>query len=267
MVDALCLYLRFVGASIRSQMQYRASFIMLAIGHFFGTGVEFLALWALFDRFGSLQGWTLAEIAFFYGAVNVAFATAESLARSFDNFGDLIKSGEFDRILLRPRSAALQVAGREAQLMRIGRFTQGLVVLLWSAAALGVRWTVPRVALLVASLAGGACLFIGLFVLQATMAFWTTETLEIWNTVTYGGVETAQFPISVYRPWFRAFFIFAVPLATVTYFPALPILGRADVLGSPVWFQWLSPLVGVAFLVVALQVWRLGVRHYHSTGS
>jgi len=267
MIDALCLYLRLLGASIRSQMQYRASFVMLSIGHFLGTGVEFLALWALFDRFGTLRGWTLAEVAFFYGAVNVAFASSESLARSFDTFGDLIRSGEFDRILLRPRSSALQVAGREAQLMRIGRFAQGAIVLLWAAAALGVRWTAPRVALLVASLVGGTCLFIGLLVLQATMAFWTTETLEIWNTVTYGGVETAQFPISIYRPWFRAVFTFIVPLAAVTYYPSLPILGRADALGSPVWFQCLSPLIGVGFLILALQVWRLGVRHYHSTGS
>lgn len=264
---AIGLYLRYVGASIRGQMQYRASFIMLAVGTFLSTGIEFLALWALFDRFGSLRGWGLAEIAFLYGGINVAFATAEGLARSFDTFGDLIKSGEFDRILLRPRSAALQVAGREAQLMRVGRLTQGLVVLVWAAAALGVRWTLPRIALAIASVVGGTCLFVGLFVLQATMAFWTTETLEIWNTVTYGGVETAQFPISVYRPWFRAIFTFIVPLAAVTYFPALPIMGRADVLGSPVWFRWLAPLIGVAFLAAALQVWGIGVRHYHSTGS
>jgi len=267
MIDAVRLYLHLLSASIRSQMQYRASFVMLAIGHFASTAIDFLALWALFDRFGSLRGWTLPEIAFFYGTVNLAFAAAESLGRSFDEFGGLIKSGEFDRILLRPRSAALQVAGREAQLMRIGRFSQGLVVLSWAAAVLGVRWTAPRIALLVASLVGGTCLFIGLFVLQATMAFWTTETLEIWNTVTYGGVETAQYPISVYRPWFRRFFTFVVPLATVTYYPALPILGHVDALGAPSWFQWLSPLVGVGFLALALQIWRLGVRHYRSTGS
>ena len=196
-----------------------------------------------------------------------AFASAESVARGFDIFGDLVRSGDFDRFMLRPRSTALKVAGHQVQLMRIGRLSQGLIVLLWATTALGVRWTAPRVVLLIASVLGGTCLFVGLFVLQATMAFWTTETLEIWNTVTYGGVETAQFPISIYRPWFRGIFTFVVPLAAVTYFPALPILGRADVLGSPVWFQWAAPLIGVAFLVAALQVWRIGVRHYHSTGS
>ena len=114
---------------------------------------------------------------------------------------------------------------------------------------------------------GGTCLFSGLFVLQATLAFWTIDTLEIMNTVTYGGVETTQYPLSIYRGWFRRFFTFVVPLACVNYFPALAILDRPDPLGTPLWFQWLSPALGGLFLVVALQIWKLGVRHYRSTGS
>jgi len=96
----------------------------------------------------------------------------------------------------------------------------------------------------------------------------TTETLEIFNTVTYGGTETAQYPLSIYKGWFRRFFTFVVPLACISYFPALAILGRDDpVAGSPVWFRWAAPLVGVVFFVISLQVWKVGVRHYRSTGS
>jgi ABC-2 type transport system permease protein len=87
------------------------------------------------------------------------------------------------------------------------------------------------------------------------------------NTVTYGGVETAQYPLTVYRPWFRQFFTWAVPLACAAYFPAHAILGRPDVLGTPPLWHWLSPLVGFLFLLITLQVWRLGVRKYRSTGS
>lgn len=151
--------------------------------------------------------------------------------------------------------------------MRIGRFTQGLIVLIWAACALHVAWTPAKVALAIAAMLGGSCIFSGIFVLQATMAFWTVETLEIANTVTYGGVEAAQFPLTVYKPWFRRFFTFVIPLATINYFPAHAILGRRDVLGTPAVVHWAAPLVGVAFLFVCLQVWRLGIRHYASTGS
>lgn len=268
MVNALRLYVRYASISIRSQMQYRASFVMLTFGHFVITGIEILAIWALFARFKSLRGWHLAEVALLYGLVHVAFALAEGVGRGFDLFPGTVRTGEFDRLLLRPVSTAFQVAAREIQLMRVGRLAQGLVVLLWAARALEVHWSVDRVALAGFTVLGGACLFVGLFVIQATLAFWTTESLEAMNTVTYGGVETSQLPLSIYRPWFRRFFTFVVPLACVSYFPALAILGRDDVhLGSPAWFRWSAPVVGVLFLVMALQVWRFGVRHYRSTGS
>ena len=268
MLDAIRLYFRYAGISVRGQMQYRASFLMQALGHFLTTCIEILGIWVLFDRFGSLRDWQLAEVALFYGLINVAFALSECFGRGFDTFANMVKSGDFDRLLLRPRSAALQVAAREIQLFRVGRFAQGLIVLIWSAAALNVHWTLARVALTVFAVVGGACMFVGLFVLQATLAFWTTETLEMMNTVTYGGGETGQYPIAIYRPWFRKFFTFVVPLACISYFPALAILDRTDrVDASGAWFHWWAPLIGVLFLAVSFQIWRFGVRHYRSTGS
>jgi len=267
MFDGLSLYGRYVAASIRSQMQYRASFIMLTLGHLVATGTEFLALWALFERFGLIAGWTLPEVALFYGLASVSFAISEGVARGFDMFAPMVKRGDFDRILLRPRSTILQIGASEVQLMRIGRFGQGLIVLLWSASALNVTWTLARILLLLWTLCCGAALFSGLFVLQATSAFWTTESLEVWNTLTYGGVETAKFPLSLYEDWFRKFFTYIIPLAAVTYFPALAILDKTDPLGTSRLFQSAIPLGGMVFLGVALLLWQVGVRHYHSTGS
>ena len=264
---AVKLYLRYIAISIHSQMQYKASFLMLSLGQFLVTGIEFLSVWLLFERFGSLQGWTLAEVALFYGTVNVAFSFADAAARGFDLFGNMVKSGDFDRLLLRPRSTALQLAGQELTLRRVGRLLQGLAVLWWAASSLRIAWSVPKVLLLLVTVFGGACLFYGIIVLQATLAFWTTESLEIVNTVTYGGVQTTQYPLTIYRGWFQRFFIYGIPLACVSYFPLLAVLGRPDPLGAPVVFQWLSPLVGIAFLAASLQVWNLGVRHYTSTGS
>lgn len=267
MRHALRLYGRYLGISLRAQMQYRASFIMMTVGHLLTTGAEFAAVWALFARFGQIKGWTLPEAALFYGMINIAFALAEGWARGFDLFAGIVRSGAFDRLLLRPISTLVQIAGSELQLMRLGRLLQGLVVLLWSSMTLEIAWTLPKVALLIVAVLGGACLFAGLFVVQATICFWTVESIEIMNTVTYGGVEAAQFPVTIYRQGFRKFFTYGVPLAAVTYFPATAILGRQDPLGSSRLFQYLSPVIGVAFLLLATQVWRIGVRHYRSTGS
>lgn len=267
MRDAWQLYWCYVAASIRSQLQHRASTIMLAFGQFVAIGVEFGAMWALFDRFGSVAGWTLPEVALLYGMANTSFAISEAFARGFDVFDQQVRSGDLDRLLLRPRSTALQVAASEVQLGRAGRFLTGLTVLLWSASTLGAAWGPLELVLLLAAIASGVCIFSGLFVLQATMCFWTIEGLEIANTVTYGGVETTQFPLSIYDNWLKVLFVYVIPLGCMGYFPALALLDRPDPIGAPTWLPWASPLVGLAFLVVCLQIWRLGIRRYQSTGS
>ena len=240
---------------------------MQTLGHFLANGTEFLAIWALFSRFGNLKGWQLAEVAFFYATVHLAFAIADSLTRGFGRVAELIKMGDFDRLLLRPRSTVLQLLGYELTLRRFGRFCQALVILVAAGLSLGVAWSAGKFALLLFTVLGAVCLFVGLWVLQATLASWSTESLEILNTVTYGGVETAQYPLPIYLPWFRKFFTFVIPLACVNYFPVLPIIGKSDVLGSPPWLQKAAPLAGVLFLFIAMRVWRLGLRRYSSTGS
>ena len=266
-LDSVRLYSRYVGISLRSQMQYRVSFLAQSLGNFIITSLEFLGFVALFQRFGQIQGWTLPQMGLFYGMISVAFAIAEAVPRGFDIFGRLIKAGDFDRILVRPRSAAFQVLAQEFQLMRIGRLTQGLFVLLWSAVRLNLDWTLGHVTLLLCAIGGGACLFSGLFIFQATLCFWTTESIEIVNCTTYGGVEAAQFPLTIYRPWFRAIFSFVIPLATINYFPAQVLLNLDDALGSTRLIQWLSPLAGVLFLWICLRFWNFGVKHYRSTGN
>lgn len=267
MLNAVRLYARYIGVSIRGQMQYRASFLMQTFGQFIVNIVDFVAIWALFARFGTLGGWTLPEAAVLYGLVHTQWGFADATGQGLDAFGTIVKSGDFDRLLLRPRTALLQLAGQELTLRRIGRIAQGAVVLIWGLWMLDIEWTAAKVALLLLTFMGGWCLFSGLLVLQATMCFWTTETLEIMNAFTYGGCETGRCPMNIFGWKFRTFFTFVVPLACVTYFPACAILDKPILFGYPGWFPWISPLLGCVFLTVAVRVWRFGVRHYQSTGS
>lgn len=266
-MNALRLYLRYAGVSIRSQLQYRASLAMQTIGAFLVTGVEILAVWALFDRFGNVRGWTLPELALFYGMMSIAWALCDALGRGLEVFGTLVKEGEVDRLLLRPRRVVLQLLGHELTIRRAGRLAQGSLVLAYALSSPAVALTAPKLVLLAGAIAGAVCTFLGLLLLQATSAFWTIESLEVWNAFTYGGLTMGQYPLPIYRAWFRALFLYAIPLGAVCYLPGVAILGRPDPLGTPAVVQWLAPLAGPAFLLLSLAAWRVGVRHYRSTGS
>ena len=268
LVNGLQLYVRLVSQSIRAQLQYRVSFVLMALGSFVVTAVEAVGVWALFDRFGMLGQWTLPQVAFLFGLVQCVFAFTEALTRGFDVFGtEFIRTGNFDRVLLRPRTTILQLAGFQFQIHRVGRFLLGLAVLAWAVWALDVHWTWGRFAASAFAFAGGVAFFAGMFIVQASICFWAIESLELMNTLTYGGVETARYPLAVYRRWFRRFFTFVVPLGCISYFPAVYVFGIDDPLGSTPALQALAPLAGFAFLGASLLFWRLGIRHYTSTGS
>ncbi|BEP50925.1 ABC transporter permease [Variovorax sp. V116] len=267
-MGSLPLFFRLMAASISGQARYPVSALLLTLGQFLGTGIEAVAVWALFHRFGEVQGWAIGEVALFYGLVNCMFAIADALGRGFDVLGtEFLRTGTFDRLLLRPRPLALQLMGHDVRISRLGRLLQGLSVLVFATVQADIAWTPGAVAIFLFALAGGIALFLGILVLQGTLSFWTVESLEIANVLTYGGVQAAQYPLALYAQWFRRVLTFIVPLACVAYYPALVILGKPDPLGAPAWVGMVSPLAGFAFLAAAFGAWRIGLRHYASTGS
>lgn len=258
----LSLYAKLIGMTIKSQMEYKLSFVLMSLGHFLITFIEFIGMYALFLRFDQINGWTIYEVACFYGLVNASFAIAEALGRGFDTFHVHVRKGTFDRFLLRPRNISLQIMSSEIQLMRVGRMLQGLIVLVWGLSNLENRLGFGDYLLLIYALICAVFFFMGLMIFQATMSFWSIESLEIMNAFTYGGVQTAQYPMDIYKEWFQKIFIFLIPIGSVTYFPLVAILkNNSYTLGL------LMPLLGFVFFGAGLLAFKIGTRYYCSTGS
>jgi len=267
-MNAASLYLRCAMASIHGQLQYPGTLLSIGIGNLMATATAFVGLWARFDRFGEIQGFVFSEIVLFYGFVQGAFAVASMTTRGFEVFGtEFLRRGDFDRVLLRPRSTVLQLFGHELRLSKAGRLVQGACAFGAAIALLPRSLTIVDTALLAFAFTGAVALFGGLLVIQATLSFWTIESLEALNALTYGGVEAAQYPLSVYQAALRRILFYAVPLAAVTYHPLLIVLRHPDPLGGPAWLGYVSPLLGWAFFVAAIGLWGVGVRRYTSTGS
>jgi len=256
------LWLRYVGILLRSQMQYRASAVMLFIGQFLVTLTSFLGIYLLFERFGSVAGWTFYEVALFYSVVTLSFSVTEMTFRGFDIFSRLIRTGDFDRLMLRPRGLELQVLGSQFEWTRMGRMLQGAIVGVIAIRGLDIPWNAWRMATLALAILGGVAVFAGIFILTSTMCFWTIQGLEVANLLTDGGRQMGQYPLTIYRDAFRRFFTYIIPFSLVNYIPLQYVLARG---GSPL--AILAPLGAVFFLIPCVLVWRIGVRHYKSTGS
>jgi len=258
------LFLGYLSILFRSQMQYKTSFWLLTAGQFFIPFTTFAGIWFLFDRFGTLQGWEFYEVAICFAVIHMAFAISECFARGFDSFSSLVVSGDFDRLLVRPRSTVLQVLGSRFEFTRIGRLVQSLIVLIWAVVNVSLDWTPLKLITLILMVISGTVIFAGILILAATMCFWTVQGLEVVNILTNGGRELAQYPLQIYERWVVRLFTFVIPFGCINYLPLLYILGRTD--GHDLLYA-LTPLAGLLFFIPCLFVWQFGVRHYRSTGS
>ncbi|TNJ58047.1 hypothetical protein FE784_38150 [Paenibacillus hemerocallicola] len=258
------LYFNYLLILFKSQMQYRASFWLLSLGQFFVPFSVFAGLYFLFERFGQIQGWSFYEVALSFGIIHMAFAISECFARGFDAFSSLVAGGDFDRLLVRPRSTVVQVMGSKFEFTRIGRLAQSLIVLVWAIASLPIEWTAVKIVTLLLMIVSGVFIFTGIFMLAATLCFWTIQGLEVANIFTDGGREMAQYPLNIYQKWVTRFFTFVIPFGCVNYLPLLHLLDKTEGSGIP---YMLAPIAGILFLIPCLLVWQIGVRHYRSTGS
>ena len=267
--EYLGLYRRLIGARVRSQMQYKFSFAADLVSTFLGTFAEFGAIAIFYLNFPAIGGWTLGEVAILYGMSAISFSLAELVVSGFDNFPLVIRQGDFDKVLIRPLPSFFQVLASEITLRRLGRLSQGVLALGLAVTLTDVQatWTVVHWLALSFFAVGGSLFFSGLLIIGATFSFWTVESLEVMNILTYGGTEMTSYPMHIYQGWLRRFFTYVVPMAFVNYYPALWLLGKPDPMGLPPWTAWLSLPVCGALFAISIAFWHFGVRHYSSTGS
>lgn len=249
---------------LKSQLIYKWSFLLLCVGQFFVPFFVFIGVILLFERFESIAGWDFYEVGILYGSTHLSFAITECFVRGFDSFSGLVVSGDFDRLLVRPLPTSVQVLGSKLEFTRIGRMIQGLVVLCLVLSRGTISWTLLKAFTLLAMIIGGIGIFTGLFIVFATLAFWTVEGLEIANIFTDGGRELTQYPLTVYAKPVAQFFTYVVPFAFVNYKPLMYLLDKGPYTSDVYAFL---PLIGLLFIIPSLVFWSYGVRHYRSTGS
>ncbi|MEI7035011.1 ABC transporter permease [Streptomyces pratensis] len=267
LLEGLRAYGLIVAMWVRSTMAYRASFAMTAFGNLAVTAFDFVTILLMFTHVDALGGYTLPEIALLYGVSATAFGLCDLLLGSMDRVGRRVRDGTMDTLLVRPVPVLAQVAADRFALRRLGRITQGLVVLGYALMSLDIVWTPVKVVMMPLMVLSGAAVFGAVFVAGAAFQFVVQDASEVQNSFTYGGTTLLQYPPTVFAKDLVRGVTFVVPLAFVSWLPALYVLGRDYPLDLPHWVAFLPPLVAAGCWALAGLAWRAGLRAYRSTGS
>jgi len=256
------LYLKFISMHIKSQMQYKVSFLLTTLGQFLVSFSALLGVYFMFSRFNVVDGFTFEQALLCFAVILMSFSIAEMLGRGFDVFPQMIGNGEFDRALTRPRSVIFQVLAWKMDFSRLGRLAQAVIIFCYAIPESGVNWTADKILTLCLMVVCGSLIFFALFIIYAAFSFFTIEGLEFMNILTDGAREFGRYPFSVYGKNILKFLTYVVPLALFQYYPLLYILEIKTNI-----FYMFTPVIGLLFFIPSYAFFRFGLSKYKSTGS
>ena len=266
-MNTIRLYLHSMRMLMKSQMQYPVSFFLQTAAQLVMEGGEMLAVILLVDRFERLNQWGPGDLYFFFGMMSVTFYVTEFLGRGITgNFPYLIRTGQLDAFLARPRGVLTQVLCSAVDPRRMACIAVGITALALGSRLSGIQWTAARALLLAEAIVCGGILTLGLFLIEAIFCIYSVKSVELVNALTYGGRSACEYPIDTYPRPLRVLFTVIAPFALTLHVPGSVILGK-PLFGWPEWAAFVSPLAGIAVFAVIRACFGRAMRHYASTGS
>lgn len=266
-VLALRTYVLLAWTWCRAVAQYPMALSLFTFGVTLASLAEMGAVVVVFGHAGTLAGFSMHEGLLVYALAAFAFGGAQFLMGSVDRLGEHIRTGSFDTMLVRPVSPLIQLAADQFSPRRLGKVVPALIVLVFALVMCDIDWTLGRALMVPALLASGVVVCSSVWLLSGCLQFFAADAREAANSVTYGGQALTEYPIAIYGRGLVRSVTFVLPLAFVSWQPALYLLDRPDPTGLPEVLRFLGPLVAVVLALVAALVWRFGLRRYRSTGS
>jgi ABC-2 type transport system permease protein len=248
----------------KSAFQFKANMAMLAFSSVLVSIGEILSVFILFSTFERVGYWGFYEAALMFGAITAIYSFVECFARGFDEFANIVRAGELDRLLIRPVNIYHQIFGSKIEFSKLPKAVSGLVVCAIALINMNITWTFAKVLVLIAMFVCGCCVIFGVMLIGAGISIFTVENLEFINIFTNGAKEIAYYPINIHNKWIARVFTFIVPIACFNYLPLSFLMGYGTL---PQIVYALSPFMGILFIIPCILFFNWALKKYQGTGT
>ena len=266
MLHDLHCYCRLAAASFRSSLINRFSLVF----YIFGLGLTYLSsffgIWIIMQRFGSIGAWTLGQIVFIYMLCLGTYGIGGMIFINLSEVGNLVKRGELDVMLLRPINPVASIIGVRFEMGGFGHFFAAIAIFLVFHKEFHIDWTAEKIVFFVLTIFSAILIQGAIRLAIGACAFYITDTGGL-NNLYNSFREFAFYPVTLFNGIIK-FILFAIlPMAFVSYVPAGIFLDNPEYAALPHWVWKVSLLYSVVLITLASRFWKIGLRHYSSTGS
>lgn len=249
-------------ASLLLSLQYRLDFFVQIAMALFWSATALVPLWVLFSSRNGVAGWDKSEM-----LVVVGFFTAlkgvlsGAIQPPLANVVEQIRKGTLDFLLLKPVDAQFMLSTSKLELTHVADVLAGAAIAAWALWHHGVLPSVGQCLLAALITLCAIAILYSILILVVSLAFHVVKVDNLSYLVT-STFEAARWPSSVFRGALAFIFTFVFPLAIMTTYPALALLGRLTV-------TQLVTALGVALsaLLISRFTWKRALRAYTSAGG
>lgn len=247
--------------ALQQAIQYRSNFLFsFLVGGVTSLAVVFPLLF-VFQAGRDVAGWSFDQAILVTAFFQIYSALVGGLVEP--NLGAVVegvRNGQLDYLLLKPADAQLVATFQRVDPSKVWDLLGGLIIGGVALSHLGAP-TLGQAVTAFVLLASGLVAIYGLWMLVICMSFWFVRVDNLRYLL--GAVADAgRWPVDVYRGAARTFLTVLVPVALVTSYPAMAILGRLNPVDG---LQALG--VGAALFVASRLAWRGALGHYTSASS
>jgi ABC-2 type transport system permease protein len=259
-------YLRLLAVQLRisvaSAMAYRANFLFEGVMSAVFIAITLVPYIVLFNARASVHGWTapaaLIVMAYF---IAVRAVLDGVISPSLVDLVEKIRTGSFDYVLLKPVDAQAMVSASRYEPWRLFDLLGALAIAVYAFVQLGGPPSPLALVLGVALFATGVLAAYALWILCAAAAFWVVRLDNLMYLL--GSIfDTARWPVAVFPRLWRTVFTFVIPVAVMTTYPAMALLGMLHGLAVLA-----TAGASLALLVISRVLWRVAIRNYTSASS
>ena len=259
-------YLRLLATQIRVSlalgMQYRWEFLLDGGLTVLWTLVGLVPLYIAFEGRPPVEGWTFDRALVVVGWFTLLKGVLDGAVNpSLLRVVEQIRQGTLDFTLLKPADAQFLVSTAKFEPWKVIDAAAAAAIFAYAFARLGRAPAPSDLALSLGLLAAATLVLYSFWILVISAAFWVVRLdnlAYLFNSL----FDFARWPVTIFKGVWRIVFTVIVPLALMTTYPALAMLGA---LGADTFA--LIVLGSVTFAALARAIWRRAIAHYTSASS
>lgn len=242
--------------------QYKLDMVIGIFSNLLVQTSSIIFLWTIFANVKTFANWLFNEMLLIYGV----FAVCRGLNNIFfDNLWivgkEFIRRGTFDVLLVRPANELFQMIGPKIQFDGFGTLILGITCLVKAINQLGLSVGLFDVLIFSYILICGTLIIAAVNLIFTVSSFWVIRSNNIiW--MVYSFADFAQYPIDIFGGIIKALLTFILPYGFVSFYPMCVMLGKL-----PLNYLLYELLVVLVIVLIALKLWKFGLKKYESTGN